>query len=168
MPRFNLIYGRENFTIDATVAERDNCVTQLTMKVPGTKVDFRCANPKTLLLPKAMNDAMKYQINITPETVQFLTRSEAAMKMDYITFVSSDANVRFEIVDNNQDVLSHVFDEQAKNLLGGSDTSFVCRYPMKVVLSLFKKATDGVCFIGQRGMMKIAISGLDLYVLPQV
>lgn len=168
VPRFNLLYGQTNFSIDATVSERDSCASILTMKVPGSKVDFRCANPKTMLLPKARNDTMSYQVNITPETVQFLTRSEAAMKMEFITFVSNDFGVKFEIVDNNGDVLSHTFSDTVENVAGNNETTFVCRYPMRTVLSLFKKATDGTFTIGKRGMMKVVVSGLDLYILPQV
>jgi len=168
IPRLNLLYGQPNFSIDATISERDSCVSILTMKVPGSKVDFRCANPKTLMLPKSRNDTMVFQVQITPETVQFLTRSEAAMKMDLVTFVSNESGVRFEIVDNNGDVLSHTFAEQVENVTGGNDTTFVGRYPLRVVLSLFKKATNGIFTIGQRGMMKVGVSGLDLYILPQV
>jgi hypothetical protein len=167
-PRLGILYDQPNFTVDATISERDSCVSILTMKAPGSKVDFRCANPKTLMLPKSRNDTMAYQVEITPESVQFLLRSEAAMKMDLVTFVSNESGVKFEIVDNNGDVLSHTFAEQVENVTGGSDTTFVGRYPLRVVLSLFKKATNGIFTIGQRGMMKVTVCGLDLYILPQV
>lgn len=167
-PRFNLVYSNPAFSVDAAISERDNCVSQLTMKVPGTKVDYRCANPKTLLLPKVNSDAMRFRVNIAPETIQFLTRCEAAMKVDFITFVSNVDGVRFEMVDNNGDVLTHTFDGQAENIVGEDDTTFVCRYPMRALLSLFKKTTESTFDVGRKGMLKVVISALDLYILPQV
>jgi hypothetical protein len=167
-PRLRLVYDQPNFGVDAVVSERDKSVTQLVMKCQGTKVDYRCANPKIVKAPKAKNDIMRYSAKITPETVQFLTRSEAAMKMDFLTLISNPDGVKFEIVDTNGDVLSHTFDGKAENIEGEEDFAFVCRYPMHLVLSLFKKVTDGIFYVGKRGMLKVTINGIDLYVLPQV
>ncbi|HCT29954.1 MAG TPA: hypothetical protein DIW31_04310 [Bacteroidales bacterium] len=167
--RFNLVYGQPNFSVEATVAERDDTVSQLTFKCSGTKVDYRCANPRAVLAPKVMNDVMKYSAIITPDTVQFLNRGEAAMKMEFVTFISNDSGVSFEIIDkSNGDVLSHTFGIPARNIEGEKDNMFAVRYPMKVILSLFKRILEGVFYVGKKGMLKVTINGIDLYVLPQV
>jgi len=167
--RFNLVYGQPNFSIDATVSERDDTVSQLTFKCTGTKIDYRCANPRAVVAPKSMNDVMKYSARITSEAVQFLVKGEAAMKMEFVTFIGNEDGVKFEIVDKtNGDILVHTFDSPATNIDGEPDNMFAVRYPMKTVLSLFKKISDGTFYVGKKGMLKVVIHNMDVYVLPQI
>jgi hypothetical protein len=97
-----------------------------------------------------------------------LTKAQSAMGSELVTLIADDDGVRFELSDINSDIFSQTFSEDIVDVdtkeTGGS---FAHRYPVKTLISLFKQNPDGVCYISQKGICKIRVSELDVYVLPQ-
>lgn len=193
--RLALVMDKPGFSIDANVSTRDESVIMLTLKCNGTKVEYRCANPIVLesknnpantKVPPGMRDEMQFQVQLTPDAVQYLLRSESAMKAEHVTIVSNDEGIRFELVDTNSDVFTHTFartvlvrkvsdvpvtipiPEEYVEAKTPKDSFFVNRYPLRSVLTLFRKIPDGQFYVGKKGMLKVVINDLDLYVLPSI
>ena len=152
----------DGFSIKATVDDTGTFVRSLTMKGKNVKIDYRCANPKTIVAPKKFNDILKTQVRLTPEAVMLMQRGQAAMRSDTITLISNEKGVSFELVDINADVFSHTFASSATSLIQqDTNTHFL-------LLTLFKLNSDGCFNVGQKGILNVEINGLNIFVLPQV
>lgn len=170
--RFDIARSIDNFQVDVLI-EGDDTKTSfarsLTMKAKGIKIDYRCANPATIQAPKTINDAPKYQIRMTPEAVLLMQKAQGAMHSDEISFIGSDEGVSFEVVDINTDKMAYKFADRVAMVGDSEDTlvKFNHKYPIKTVTTLFKTAPDGSFTIGARGMLKIVVNNLDVYILPR-
>lgn len=171
--RFDIARSIDNFQVDVLV-EGDDTKTSfaraLTMKAKGIKIDYRCANPATIQAPKTINDLPKYQIRMTPEAVLLMQKAQGAMHSDEITFVGSDEGVSFEVVDVNTDKMAYKFADRVQDISNdGKETpiKFNHKYPIKTVTTLFKTAPDSNFILTSRGMLKIVVNNLDVYILPR-
>jgi hypothetical protein len=167
--RLDVAKTSDNFSIEAVLDDDNQAFARaLVMKGKGLKIDYRCANPKTILAPKRFNDTLKVQIDIPPESVVLLQRAVSAMQADIVTLISNDKGVSFELTDVNSDVFSHTITTEAKALTPESDTYFVHRYPVKLLLTLLKTSPRGGVSIGQKGVLNIVLNQLNIFVMPQV
>jgi len=169
LSRLDLVKGRDGFQIDIETKTNEDIthVSALKMKSADTKVGYLCANPETIKAPKQINDEIIYSIQLNAEAVSVLQKGHAAMGSENVSIISKDG-VSFELEDINGDTFVHDFSSDATSLSPGADTSFVHKYPVKVILSLFKQNPDGVFEIGAKGILKISVNDLDFYVLPQI
>jgi hypothetical protein len=166
--RLDIAKTQENFTIDAENPDEGEYARSLTMKAKGVKIDYRCANPATIQAPRQVNDTLKYRVQLNAEAVVMLQKGQAAMSAETVTIVSNSKGVTFEIVDINNDTFSYTFTDDVEALDDGDDTNFAHRYPIKILIPLFKHNYEGTFSIGQKGILNIAVDGLNLFVLPQV
>lgn len=156
------------------VAEADldgGVVSKLGLSNGSSKIEYRCANPSTIRAPKNVADSLKYRVELDAGAVTLLQKAAAAMPqnadIDVVTIMSDGKGVSFELSDATNDAFSHTF-STVKCLDENDSGKFAHRYPLKTTLALFKTCPDGFFEIGQKGILKIAINGIDLYVLPQV
>jgi len=168
MSRLDIAKTQEDFTIDATTDDGSEFTRSLTMKAKGLKVDYRCANPTTIQAPKQVNDVMRYKVELNAEAVVLLQKGQSAMGAETVTIVSGKDGVNFELVDINDDVFSHLVTTKVETLTDDDNTMFAYRYPIKTLLPLFKYNPEGFFTIGQKGILSISVSGLTIFVLPQV
>lgn len=169
--RFSLADGREQFTTEAEVDTRSGQkqVSQLTFKAKNIKVDYRCANSATIKAPKVIKDPMKYEFALTADAVDTLVKAQGAMGVEYVTIVSDEKKgMCFELVDTNNDVFAFEFSDQAVSIDEREDSSFVHRYPIKTLISLFKQDSTQTVEVSEKGIMKVTISGLNVFVLPSI
>ncbi len=164
--RLDIVKTQPDFSIEA-VSEGE-FVRSLNMKSKGTKVDYRCANPATIQAPRQVNDVMKHRVQLNAEAVLMLQKGQAAMGAETVTFISNKEGVSFELSDINSDVFAHTVSKSATSLTGDVDKGFVHRWPIKILLPLFKYNVDGYFDIGQKGILSISVNGLTIFVLPQV
>jgi hypothetical protein len=169
LSRLSLVEGSDGFSIDAEL-DGDN-VSKLSLKSNNAKVEYRCANPTTIRAPRKVADTLKYRVKLNAEAVNLLQKAASAMPqnadIDVVTIISDGKSVAFELSDATNDAFSHTF--STVTCLEDEDGGrFAHRYPLKNIISLFKNCPDGFFDVGQKGIMKIAINGVDLYVLPQV
>jgi hypothetical protein len=165
--RFEIAKSISGFEIEAVMNNDKDFARALVMKGKGIKIDYKCASPKTIQAPKTLNDTIKYQIAMTPDAVQLMSKGVGAMGADEITFVGGADGVSFEIEDINRDMLSFQFATSVIEVEGGQVGNFKYKYPIKHILSLFKHNSSGSFFISTHGMMKIQVNGLDMHIPPR-
>lgn len=168
--RLNIVETRKNMTVEAIM--NGDSVQSLLMKGDGTKVDYRCANSRTIRAPKNINKTgtiqFEYRIPLNPEAVMMMVKAQAAMGTDMVTIVSNESGVSFEMVDSTNDVFSFHFTDDVEFIGDKIDPSFVYRYPIKTLLSIFKQDTEACFEIANNGFLKYAVNGLDIILLPKV
>lgn len=171
--RFEMSRTMDNFEMTAVVESPDNgqaFARALVMKGKGIKVDYRCANPLTIQAPKSINDTIKYRVQLTAEAVLLLQKGMSAMSATEVAFVGDKDGVSFEMSDINCDVLTYKFAsvvDDVSDAKSAADPTFNHRYPIKTLLPLFKTNPDGYFYLTTRGMLKVVVNDLDLYVLPK-
>lgn len=168
--RFEIIKASEDYSIEAVVeGDTTPFARSLSMKSKGIKIDYRCANPATIQAPKAMNDAIKHKVKITPAMEAHIQKGQSAMAADEITFVGTKDGVSFEITDINTDKLIYEFSTAAENVVDGdvSTPTFIHKYPIKVITTLFKNSSHREFFLTSRGMLQVEIDGVNVIALPR-
>ncbi len=167
--RLDIAKTQEKFTVDA-VEGTDDFAKSITMKGKGIKIDYRCANPSSIRAPKIIHDTMKYRVDLNSDAVLLLQKGQAAMGApETVAIISNKDGVAFELVDvNSHDVFSHTFTDKVHALNGSTKMTFAHRYPVKVLLTLFKHDSEGSFDIGEKGILHIDVNGLGVYVLPQI
>jgi hypothetical protein len=177
MNRYEVASSVENFELEAVLPDPDpekpdapKFARALVMKGKGIKIDYRCANPATIQAPKVINDKLKYKVEMNPEAVLLMSKGQSAMSSDEVTLTSDKDGVRFEMTDINGDAFTYKFANNVTvvdKTTNGKDVNFTHKYPLKVILPLFKVSSDAPFFMTTKGMLKVVVNGLDMYVLPR-
>jgi len=168
LQRLEIAKLQDNLTVDVGVDDDAAFAKAFTMRGDGIKIDYRTANPSTIHAPRQINDTLLYTIQLNAEAVSLLQKGHTAMGDDRVNIVSDDNGVTFVITDVNGDDMRHTFTQNVTLLDGVEDNNFTHRYPIKTLLSIFKQNPEGEFSIGSKGILKINVNGLDIFVLPQV
>lgn len=166
--RLEIAMACDNFSVDATADDSGSFIKSLIMKGKGVKIDYRCANPKNIIAPKKFNDIIKTQVEISSDAVSMMQKGQVAMRSETITLINNEKGVTFELMDINSDVFSHTFTTITKNLTADTDTRFVFKYPVKLLLTLLKNNPNGYFNVGQKGILNVLVNKLNVFILPQV
>jgi len=164
--RLDIAKTQDNFSLEAVVNEGEDFTRSLIMKGKGIKIDYRCAKPSSLQGPHRHHDDLVARVKLNAEAVVLLQKGQAAMSADEVTIISND-EVSFEIVDVNNDVFKHTFADSAESLIDDDIVKFAHRYPIKILHALFKQNPEGYFEIGKKGILRITINNLDVYVIPR-
>lgn len=167
LSRLEVARTQDNFMIDVKTDDQGVFARSFAMSAKGFKVDYRCANPKTIAAPKKINDEMLYKIQLTPQAVYMLQKGQSAMSAEPVSLICNPDGVTFEFVDVNSDKFSYTFTDEVTAAKDASD-SFTYKYPIKILLPLFKHNAESTFQIGRKGMLNIVVNNLNVYVLPQV
>lgn len=177
MTRFEIARGVDKFELEAVMPDidpskpnKDEFARALVMKGKGIKIDYRCANPATIQAPKLINDQVKYSVMMNPEAVLLMSKSQGAMNSDEVSLISTDDGVHFEMSDINGDLLTYKFADQVNiedAKVNSKDIKFNHKYPLKVLLPLFKVSASAPFYVTSRGMLKVVVNDLDMYILPR-
>lgn len=159
LSRLELVKTRENFSVEVVQDPNNSFVRAFMMKGKGMKIDYRCANPAIVRAPKTIHDSIVANIPLDPEAISLLQKGAAAMAVETTAIVSDNRGVTFEIEDVNSDKFEHTWSEVI-------DTKFSHKYPVKTLVTLFKQVPEGEIEIGQKGILRINVNDLDIYVLP--
>ncbi|MGI0075960.1 MAG: hypothetical protein ACREAU_00960 [Nitrosopumilaceae archaeon] len=165
LSRLEIAKTRDNVTIDMEL-DKEN-VKIITFKSTGLKMDYRCGAPATVQAPRQINDTMKYTINLNGEAVLLVQKAASAMGSDLVSIVYNDKGVHFQITDITGDVFSYTLAKHA-DALAHQGTDFSFNYPIKLLLTLFKQVPDSKIAIGAKGMLRVSVNGIDIYVLPRI
>lgn len=169
--RYNVVREAAKFELTANVEgpEGATYARSLLMKARGVKIDYRCANPATIRAPKGFNDVVKYRAQMHPDAVAHLQKAATAMESDELLLVGNDTSVSFEVADVNGDKMTLVFGDTVDNMVSDDESPvyFAHKYPIKTLQRLFKHNPDGYFYVTSRGMLKIIVNELDVYILPR-
>lgn len=177
MNRYEVAKTFDGFELEAVMPDKTSddddkpkFARAILMKGKGIKIDYRCANPATIQAPKLINDVVKYKVMMNPEAVLMMSKGQSAMTSEDVALISDKNGVSLEMTDINGDVFNYHFADApllVDKKADGKDTNFIHKYPLKIVLPLFKVCSDSPFFITSRGMIKLVVNGLDMYVLPK-
>jgi len=167
LARYDIAKTRDKFSIEALVKDGEEFTRSLTMKGKGLKVEYRCGNPAKIKAPRQVNDTMKFRVTLNGEAVNLMQKGQAAMGSENVSIICNDG-VSFELVDVNNDVFSHTFAPDVEALTDDTNKKFAHKYPVKILLAVFKQNPDGEFSIGAKGILSFPLNDLTVYVLPQV
>lgn len=183
--RLELARSQENFEVNALTAGDDPTfgfdkydpalkggptpmwARSLTMSGKGTKIDYRCASPQTIRAPKNRAGVNQYSITLTPEAVTMIQKGKSAMKADEVTFNGSTKGVSLELSDINGDALEYHFADIIQGVIPGHDPDFSYKYPIDMLLPIFKTNPMGVFSLTARGSMMFTVNSLDIYIMAR-
>lgn len=168
LARYEIARTQDNFTVEVSVDDSGDYARSLIMKAKGTKIDYRCGNPTKINAPRQVNDTLSYRVQLTADGVLLLQKGQAAMNCENVAVVSDEEGVSFQLTDINNDTFKHTFATEVEDLQGSNDVSFAHRYPVKILLSLFKQNPTGSFEVGSKGILSFPINNLTVFVLPQV
>lgn len=169
--RLELAKSQDNFSVEVEIrdAETDAAWAKaLTFKGKGIKVEYRCANPKTIQAPKTLSDGEKYAIQMTADALALMNKGVSAMKADSVTIFGTSEGVFFEMADINGDALTYRFGDVAEDLVDGEDVEFSNKYPVKTLIPVLKLLPNAEVIITNRGLIKLKANGLTIYAIPSV
>lgn len=168
--RLGIVQSQPNFSVDCDIVDTSDgkFVKSVVFRSDVVKVDYKCANPKTILGVRKFNDVLKSEIQCTPEVVDLLQRGINAMKGEVITLVNNDKETFVEILDINNDVFKFTLPNQAELIDNNYDSTFAFRYPAKILLNLLKSNPDGVFRVGNRGILNVQVNSFNVYILPKI
>lgn len=143
----------------------------LHFKSKGLKLDFKCSNPMILKSPRNLKDKMRYRLQMTPETVSFLSKGKSAFGTDEVTLiVNNDSEVSIELVDINNDRMSYQIASTVDREIEGDKApiSYSKSFSLSMMLSLFKLNPDCYFYVSERvGYIKMQVNSLDVNILPR-
>ena len=169
--RLDLAKTQDGFVVDVEVKDQESenpWAKTLTFKSKGFKIEYRCANPKTIQAPKTLADGEKFSVQLTADAVALMQKGTAAMKAEDVTIFGTSDGVFFEMADINGDALTYRFGEVAEDLIDGEATDFSHKYPIKTILPALRLFSSGGLIITTRGLIKFKPNGLTMYVIPSV
>lgn len=129
-------------------------------------IEYRTAKADRLKVPSVPKDGDLYQISITDDLKNTLTKGKSAMKSDVITLLCNDNRLSYKIADETNDTLLYA----AENVVNMSDddepANFVNVYSIKALLYAFNSC-DEVVGIDKKGILRFTINNLNIYLLPK-
>jgi len=168
LSRLSVAKSRENFTLNVLVGDDSEFARSIVLKADDTRIDYRCANPETINAPKQINDKLMHSVQLSSDVVDMLGKAQGAIRSDHVEFSMVDADVTFSLTDINNDSINYNFPSQVTVMNDDASDSFTHKYPVKIITSLFKQNPTGHFAIGEKGILRIVVNGLDIFVLPQV
>ncbi len=167
LSRLEVARTQDSFTVDVKTDDDGEFARGFVMTAKGFKVDYRCANPKTIAAPKKINDDMLYRLELTPQAVYMLQKGQTAMGADVVSLINDGSGATFEFIDVNSDKFSHTFTKRIA-MDSGAEETFTYKYPIKILLPLFKHDAENTFQVGRKGILSIVVNNLSIFVLPQV
>lgn len=178
-PRLKLFEStKQDFEISAVIKDASNgekWVQQLILKNNKTSVRFNCGNPARLnrdKMPRVINESLYYRFEMTKDSLETLSRGLSAMGASTMKIFTENGSVLCDVKDVEGDTLCHKIAEDFTALDTNSEDDFEYEYSFKTMIPLFKEAMkSNPSFdieITRRGIMKLEVNGLSLYVIPEV
>lgn len=169
--RYDIAKSTASYSVEANIDDENkdepSFVRSLSLKGKGIKIDYRCANPKTIKSPREIADPITHRIKMTSDAVNMMTRGQAAMAAEEVSFFGSKTGVCLEMKDTNSDALTYEFADTIDLENGHTVVDFHHRYPLKTITALFKQNPDGHFLLTTKGMMFITVNDINVVVFPR-
>lgn len=178
-PRLKLFEStKSEFDIGAVIKDANNgekWVQQLILDNGKTVAKFNCGNPARLnrdKMPRVINESLYYRFEMTKDSLDTLSRGLSAMGASTMKIFTKNEEVFCDVKDIEGDTLCHKVATEFVSLHDDSEDDFEYEYSFKTMIPLFREAMkESPSFdieITRRGIMKLEISGLSLYVIPEI
>lgn len=178
-PRIKL-FESKNKEFDMSVVIKDatngeKWVSQIILKDGRTEVKFNCGNPARLnrdKMPRAIKENIHYRFEITKDSLDILSRGLSAMGASTMRLYTDEGKVMCDVKDIEGDTLCHQIADSFLTIDTDSEDDFEYQYSFKTMIPLFREALkENPSFdieITRRGIMKLEVNGLNLYVMREV
>lgn len=178
-PRIKLFESKnKDFDMNVLIKEATNgekWVSQIILRDGRTEVKFNCGNPARLnrdKMPRSIKEDIHYRFEITKETLDILSRGLSAMGASTMRLFTEDGKVMCDVKDIEGDTLCHQIADSFLCIDNDSEGDFEYQYSFKTMIPLFREALkENPSFdieITRRGIMKLEVNGLNLYVMREV
>jgi hypothetical protein len=165
LSRLELVQPLKDFEATFTLSDDKEFVRSVDMKAKGVSVSYRCANPSTIQAPKVFKDNIKYKLDMTPEALLLISKGVGAMGgAEDIILKTNKNKIEVVIEDITKDSLTFDLDTRPEIIDGDSLEEFTYKFPIKMILPLFRQNSGGQFYITTKGILKINVNGLDFYI----
>jgi len=164
--RLSVVKDVKDLNITAETDKEGN-VRSLKFSNKALSLSYRCANQNTIKAPKNVAENYFREVTFTNEAYDMLIKGQNAMKAELLTLISDKDGVRFELMDSNGDVFSYIFTDKVELTNRDSSEMFVFKYPIKIFLPVLKQNANSVLAIGEKGVLKVVVNGIDIMILPR-
>lgn len=163
----------DDYSINFTQRIKDNgdpVLEKFIIKNGRTSIDFKCADPKTIISKKSLTSSIVYSFDLSQDSVDLIIKSNSAMQNDTISFLYSENKVTFKLSDTSGDILTHIISSDIK--VDDDSDSFFFNYNKKIILPLLKiavKDDDKVRLsFTKKGIMNLNVNDLNIYLAPEI
>lgn len=147
-------------------------VTKVLLKGGKTSVEVRCGSPAINArnrLPKKFNDPIYYEFELDKGELALLKRGLSAMGADHFEVVSEDGEkISVRITDIEGDVLKKELEKELTIVDEDAEEELNFSYIFKILIPLLSRAVEeeSKIEISRKGVMRLSISGLSVYIFP--
>jgi len=169
LSRFNLIKDDDNAVITAEIdgVDDDKFVKQMNFKSKALNIQYRCGPPKFIASPKVVHDNEEFIIKIDEDLSNLISKASGTSDSDRIKLINVNGELTYELVDNSNDIIKIEAEDKVEVESDGSN-NFTFSYALDMFNSLMKGCAEATYSIGKRGIFKIKVNGLTIYMLPRV
>ena len=173
-PRINMFEStKRNYELYVDLKDLENedtIVKSLILKSKDTEINFGCSMmPQKSRLPKKVKDPIYFELSSSKSSLDILGKGVSAMGAETIKLFSENGTVMGKVKDIESDALIHKFSESYECLT--EETEFNFDYDFKIILPLLKEAAkDKETFtieLTRRGIMRLSINDLSMYIFPE-
>lgn len=152
--------------------EDEKIVGQIKLTQGRTKISFKCADPKMIVAPKSINDPSHYKLHLIDEDVETVIKGIGTMGSEYITFVTEEGKSFFKIADTQGDLFSHELDASIEYIKddGVELTKTYKAKTLRTILTNYIRKDDTTLLaveVTRRGIMKLSVLGMTIYLFPE-
>jgi hypothetical protein len=172
--RLRLLANEGTITPEFKVRDSgDQFVFRLALKKGKTTIDFKCADPAQIKAPKGFNDPDYFGFAFSADDIKLMLSAKSAMQADTVTFASKDGKtVAFSISASEGDALTHTLECELDSKT--TTETFAASYKTKILFPVLKEIMDAAkeadvdVVLTRRGIMKIEVNMIPVYVFPEV
>lgn len=134
----------------------------LKFKGDNIKVEYRCANPMTIVAPKDLTEKLPHHfIRMTTQSLQAIKKGAQAMETDMLKLVAENGALKFILSDNNGDLMEYQMGTSVD--VNDKPSDFEFKYNTKKVLQIFNTVPDTEFWITSRGALRVPLNNLDVF-----
>ena len=167
--RMDLFAGTE-YSIDAKETERGE-ISLLDIAAGKSKAQFRCTSTVLIKAPSAINDELLSRVTVTKDEMKLILNAMKVMGGKKVVLtIKKDETVQFQIADATNDSFTTIVQNKVEALIDGDGDSVTHYYPADVFSAVMRAlGTDDIVFdVGARGIIRAAINGHAITLLPQI
>jgi hypothetical protein len=167
--RIEFLLNRLNILDNPTVKvnyDANNISESISLYNKKTVIEYRTAKADRLKVPSVPKNGDLYQMSITDDLKNILTKGKSAMKSDIITLLCDDNRLSYKIADETSDTLLYNAEYVVNMVDDDEPANFVNVYSIKALLYAFNNCED-VFGIDKRGILRFNIHNFNIYLLPK-
>lgn len=162
-------------TVEVTVEERNDqlMASNVHIKHGRTSAGFRCQDPSRIKAPKRIKDEVVYELHLNDDDITRINKGIGTMSSEIVNFYIEDDKMIVGVSDKEGDIFTHEIEGGYSVVSDNATRSFSKTYKSKtfktIVMNYMKKDNNEILPISitSRGIMKVEVLGIDIYLFPE-